>query len=67
MREATLQEFNSAVQRAKWPAPEYSFGKRSQTTRYSDCGVEVAEKTSSLIRGKVVSVVYLVNPKYLGE
>jgi hypothetical protein len=65
MKEATYEEFEAALAKAKWPAPRRMHTRRTMTAIYSDRGTEVAEKTTIETRGKPTQVTYLVNPDYL--
>lgn len=65
MREATIEEFNTVLGNARWPAPRRMSTKRTQDVYYSDCGTEVAEKHILYTRGKVTSEQYMINPDYL--
>lgn len=65
MKIATSAEFQKALGNARWPKPEYAFGKRTTDVWYKDRGTEVAHATMTLTRGKVVQVAYMVNTDYL--
>jgi hypothetical protein len=65
MREATAQEYQDALAKAGWPPPRHMATKRSFDVFYSDRGTEVASRHETLKRGKVIGVLYMVNPAYL--
>lgn len=65
MRGCTLQEYQDAIAKAKWPEPRYMHTKRSMTKLYMDQGTEVAQLTEISTRGKKPQVSYMCNPDYL--
>ncbi len=67
MRTATRQEYERVLAAIRWPQPVINSAARYVDVTHRHLGMEAAHKTTIYKRGKVQSVTYSVNQRFLEE